>query len=87
MPVSMSFAQTANSGLHASPGIAALKHTVLLLPQCSSSLFSAKRAAMDEQRMKARQAKAGLNPGPGAYDVKRPIVTAAEVTLCKCISP
>ena len=29
--------------------------------------------------MKARQAKAGLNPGPGAYDVKRPIVTASEV--------
>ena len=58
MPVSMSFAQTANSGLHASP---------------------AKRAAMDEQRMKARQAKAGLNPGPGAYDVKRPKVTAAEL--------
>ena len=53
MPVSMSFAQTANSGLHASP---------------------AKRAAMDEQRLKARQAKAGLNPGPGAYDVKRPSV-------------
>ena len=29
--------------------------------------------------MKARQAKAGLNPGPGAYDVKRPMVTASEV--------
>ena len=34
---------------------------------------------MDEQRLKARQAKAGLNPGPGAYDVKRAIVTASEV--------
>ena len=30
---------------------------------------------MDEQRMKARQAKAGLNPGPGAY------VTALENTV------
>ena len=35
---------------------------------------------MDEQRMKARQAKAGLNPGPGAYDVKRPGVTSADVS-------
>ena len=29
--------------------------------------------------MKARQAKAGLNPGPGSYDVKRPSVTGAEL--------
>jgi len=29
--------------------------------------------------MKARSAKAGLNPGPGAYDVKRPIITASEL--------
>ena len=36
---------------------------------------------MDEQRLKARQAKSGLNPGPGAYDVRRPIVTASEVFL------
>jgi len=40
----------------------------------------AKRAVLDEARMKARAAKSGLNPGPGAYDVKRPIVTAAEVS-------
>merc|ERR1719247_1333370 len=29
--------------------------------------------------MKARSAKSGLNPGPGAYDVKRPIATASEL--------
>ena len=63
-----------------------LPHTQVLVPSLCSHvpsdcplLRAAKRAALDEARMKARSAKAGLNPGPGAYDVKRPAVTAAEV--------
>jgi len=39
----------------------------------------AKRAALDEARMKARSAKAGQNPGPGAYDVKRTSSTGSEL--------
>ena len=53
----------------------------LTLSLFAPATLAAKRAVLDEARMKARAAKAGLNPGPGAYDVKRPIETAAEVSL------
>ena len=41
--------------------------------------LAAKRAQMDEARLKARQARMTNSPGPGAYDVKKMNNTAAEV--------
>jgi tripartite-type tricarboxylate transporter receptor subunit TctC len=71
-----------NLAAYASSGAGAAPHfTGVMFSKASDCplLRAAKRAALDEARMKARSAKAGLNPGPGAYDVKRPAVTAAEV--------
>eukprot|EP00326_Haptolina_ericina_P025162 CAMPEP_0181199938 /NCGR_PEP_ID=MMETSP1096-20121128/17467_1 /TAXON_ID=156174 ORGANISM="Chrysochromulina ericina, Strain CCMP281" /NCGR_SAMPLE_ID=MMETSP1096 /ASSEMBLY_ACC=CAM_ASM_000453 /LENGTH=75 /DNA_ID=CAMNT_0023290201 /DNA_START=74 /DNA_END=298 /DNA_ORIENTATION=+ len=39
----------------------------------------AKRAAMDEQRVKARNERMQRVPGPGAYDAKRVFSTGEEL--------
>ena len=39
----------------------------------------AKRALIDEQRKREREAKRGLNPGPGSYDVKAAERTSAAL--------